>query len=90
MATPSEKLADSLEALRKIQEQKTIIQTSELSRTHRGRLLKSGFLREVIKGWYILSRPDELEGDTTGWYTSFWHFCAACQRVYDLSCGVMS
>lgn len=77
MATPSEKLADSLEALHKLQERKTIIRTAELSRTHRERLLKNGFLREVIKGWYMPSRPDEVEGDTTGWYTSFWHFCAA-------------
>ncbi|WP_353718653.1 Fic family protein [Dyadobacter sp. 676] len=77
MATPSEKLADSLEALHKLQEHKTVIRTGELSRTHRERLLKNGFLREVIKGWYMPSRPEDVEGDTTGWYTSFWHFCAA-------------
>ncbi len=77
MATPSEKLADSLEELHRIQEHKTIVQTSDLSRVHKERLLKSGFLKEIIKGWYMPSRPDEKQGDTTGWYTSFWHFCAA-------------
>jgi hypothetical protein len=48
-----------------------------LSRTHRERLLDSGFLKEVIKGWYIPSRPDEAPGDSTAWYASFWDFCAA-------------
>jgi fido (protein-threonine AMPylation protein) len=78
MATPSEKLADSLEALHRLQreEQKTIIRAQELSRTHKERLLKNGFLQEIIKGWYMPSRPDEAKGDTTGWYTSFWYFCS--------------
>nr|WP_295923716.1 Fic family protein [uncultured Dyadobacter sp.] len=77
LATPSEKLANSLDVLHTIQEKKLVIQAGDLSRTHRERLMKGGFLREVIKGWYMPSRPDELEGDTTGWYTSFWLFCAA-------------
>jgi hypothetical protein len=39
--------------------------------------MASGFLREVIKGWYIPSRPDETKGESTGWYASFLRFCAA-------------
>jgi hypothetical protein len=27
-----------------------------------------------MKGWYISSRPDIAPGDTTSWYTSYWHF----------------
>jgi fido (protein-threonine AMPylation protein) len=79
MATPTEKLAQSLEALHALQHtQKSVaIRTTDLSRTHRERLLKNGFLKEVLKGWYIASRPDERPGDTTGWYTSFWQFCAS-------------
>lgn len=42
-----------------------------------GRLLAGGFLKEVIRGWYIPSRPDEAPGDSTAWYASFWDFCAA-------------
>jgi hypothetical protein len=77
MATPQERLADSLEELRKLQEKKeTAIKTDELSRTHRERLVKNGFLKEVIKGWYMISRPDEKKGDTTSWYSNFWHFCS--------------
>ncbi len=78
MATPSEKLAESLELLKALQDQhKIAIQAKDLSRTHRERLLKGGFLQEVIKGWYIFSRPNEPAGDSTTWYTSYWSFCAA-------------
>lgn len=78
MATPSEKLAESLDALHTLQREPGLaIQSRELTRTHRERLVRSGFLKEVLKGWYIASRPDELPGDSTGWYTSFWQFCSS-------------
>src|SRR5712691_1316769 len=78
MASPKEKLAESLEPLHKLQEQGVVaIRSGDLSRTHRERLVKNGFLQEVIKGWYIPSRPDEVPGDSTAWYASFWDFCAA-------------
>jgi hypothetical protein len=78
MATPQEKLAESLEALHELQRRGIVaIRSSDLSRTHRERLLDTGFLKEVIKGWYIPSRPDEGAGDSTAWYGSFWDFCAA-------------
>jgi hypothetical protein len=38
--------------------------------------MASGFLQEVIKGWYIPSRPDEVKGESTAWYASFWRFAA--------------
>jgi len=77
MATPSQKLAESLEALRALQQDGTIaIRSSELSRTHRERLLDNGFLQEVMKGWYIPTRPDEQAGESMAWYASFWGFCA--------------
>jgi hypothetical protein len=79
MATPLQKLAQSLEALRKLQsaDGDAAIRARELTRTHRERPRKNGFLREIIKGWYIPSRPDEVKGESTAWYTSFWGFCAA-------------
>ncbi len=77
MVPPQEKLAESLEALHKLQGQGVAaIRSRDLSRTHRERLVENGFLREVIKGWYISSRPDETPGDSTPWYASFWDFCA--------------
>jgi Fic/DOC family len=77
MATPSEKLAASLEALKIIQDKGiTAIKSAELGRTHRERLLKNGFIKEVVKGWYIATPADEQQGDSSSWYASYWHFCA--------------
>ena len=77
MAKPSEKLAQSLSVLKELQDKGTIaIRTGQLSRTHRQRLLKAGFIREVMKGWYTPTRPDEPPGESTGWYASFWSFAA--------------
>jgi hypothetical protein len=81
MATPQEKLAESLEALSDLQNRGTVaIRTADLSRAHRERLLKGGFLQEVMKGWYIAARPDDAAGESTAWYASFWAFCAAYLR----------
>lgn len=77
MTTPAEKLATALEALRTLQEQgKTAIRSAELSRTNRQRLTAQGFLREVMRGWYIPTRPDETTGESTSWYAAFWEFCS--------------
>src|SRR5208337_1997892 len=79
MAPPPEKLAQSLEILGKLQISNgaAAIRARDLSRTHRERLLANGFLQEVIKGWYIPRRPDEVKGESTAWYASFWQFAAA-------------
>ncbi len=53
------------------------IRSAAITRTHRDRLLKGGFLQEVMKGWFIPSRPDEIAGESTAWYASYWAFCAA-------------
>lgn len=78
MASPSEKLAQSLEILHGLRNANgaAAIRARDMTRTHRERLLANGFLREVIKGWYIPSRPDEVRGESTAWYASFWRFAA--------------
>ncbi|MBI2271023.1 MAG: Fic family protein [Bacteroidetes bacterium] len=89
MATPSEKLAESLEALKVLQDQEIMaINVSELSRVHRQRLLKNGFLKEVVKGWYITVPSYEQQGDSTSWYASYWHFCSRylADRYGDFYC----
>ena len=78
MASPSEKLADSLAVLKGLQDGGAVaIRSKDLTRTHRERLVRNGFLQEVIKGWYIPHRPDDQAGDSTAWYASFWQFCAS-------------
>ena len=78
MAKPADKLADTLTALKKLQDAGVIaIPTSALSRLHRERLVAQGFIREVMKGWYIPAQPDGLPDESTAWYASFWPFCAS-------------
>ena len=66
MSTPQEKLAQSLDALKALQDQGfTAIKTSELSRVHRERLINNGFIRQIIQGWYIIVTHNEKKVDTT-------------------------
>ncbi len=37
-------------------------------------LTETGFLRPVMKGWYICGNPADQAGDSTAWYASFWAF----------------
>ena len=77
MAAPQDKLAESLAVLKKLQDKGIVaIHTKNLTRTHRERLVKNGFIKEVMKGWYIPARPEEPVGESTAWYASFWGFCA--------------
>lgn len=74
----SEKLAHSLEKLKLLQDDGVVaLQSKMLERTVRERLTRHGFISEVMRGWYIPSSPDEQQGDSTAWYTSFWDFCGA-------------
>jgi hypothetical protein len=50
---------------------------TELSRAEREALLRAGFLKEVIRGWYSPTRPGEAEGDSTAWYASMREFMAS-------------
>jgi hypothetical protein len=78
MAQPNEKLAASLAALHDLQKQgQHVFRAGELSRVHRDRLVKSGFLQPVIKGWLMSASPGARPGDSTAWFASFWEFCAA-------------
>jgi hypothetical protein len=78
VAAPADKLAASLAALKELQDAgRVALRAADMTRTHRERLLKSGFIREVMKGWYVPSRPDEPAGESTSWYAAFWQFCAA-------------
>jgi hypothetical protein len=78
MPTPREKLAASLEVLGGLQEGgRRVFRSSEFTRTHRARLVRSGYLREVMKGWLVSWSPEVREGDTTPFFATFWEFCAA-------------
>jgi Fic/DOC family len=55
-----------------------IIHSAEISRSDREILLATGWLQEIIRGWYMLVRPDVATGDTAVWYANFWDFV----RIY--------
>ena len=77
MSTPNEKLATSLRVLKRLQRNgRHVLESKELSRVHRERLVRNGFLKEVMKGWLISSSPGTQAGDSTRWFASFWEFCA--------------
>jgi fido (protein-threonine AMPylation protein) len=76
MATPGEKLATSLEVLQRVQKG-NVLRSSSLGRVHRERLLQNNFLLEVVKGWYVVTRPALNDGSSTPWFASYWTFVAA-------------
>jgi len=77
MTSPNDKLAASLEVLQRLQgDGRRVFKSGEIPRYHRDRLRRQGFLRHVMKGWWMSWSPDALPGDTVPWTASFWEFCA--------------
>src|SRR5438132_13023165 len=75
--SPNEKLAESLDELKALQQgNRRVFRSDDLSRVHRERLVENGCLQEVMKGWLISSSPDSQAGESTPWHASFWEFCA--------------
>ncbi|UUC46583.1 Fic family protein [Flavobacterium cerinum] len=76
MATPKERFIEALTFLKDIQDKGIVgIHTDTIPNTkYRQLLLKKGFIKEVTKGWYIATDPNEREGETTSWYSSYWDF----------------
>ncbi|MGZ3872049.1 MAG: Fic family protein [Mucilaginibacter sp.] len=77
MATPRERLVEALTVLKDLQDKGVnAVHTSEIPKSSiRTLLVKKGFLKEIIKGWYVPVDPTERPGDRTSWYTSYWEFC---------------
>jgi len=77
MAAPNEKLAESLDVLKALQQDgRRVFRSDEFSRVHRERLVENACVQNVMKGWLISSSPNARAGDRTRWYASFWEFCA--------------
>ncbi len=78
MPAPHEKLAASLAKLSELQSGgRRVFRSSELPRVHRERLVRAGFLTEIVKGWLATTSPGTLPGETTPWFSAFWEFCAS-------------
>ena len=81
MAKPNEKLVEALRALKRLQvKHDGVIESGDLKDPHRVILLEEGFLRQVMKGWYVCSNPRERVGDSTAWYAGYWSFVSGYLR----------
>lgn len=70
-----QKLLSALSTLKTMQDAgKIAIRSADLDRAHRESLVKNGFLRLIVKGWYMPARPGERDGSTTSWYASMLDF----------------
>ncbi|MFN7644506.1 MAG: Fic family protein, partial [Burkholderiales bacterium] len=69
-------LTAALKTLKRLQEKHSgVVEASDFKDDEqRAVLVDTGFLRPVMKGWYICSSPSDGEGDSTAWYASFWAF----------------
>lgn len=77
MPTPAESLAKALEMLQELHSRRQfVVASGDLAEVYRARLVKAGYLKPVIRGWYLTSRPDEMDGDTTPWQASWQEFVA--------------
>lgn len=85
MATVHEKLAASLEVLRSLQEGGArVFQSRDFKRVDRERLVRAGFLVEVMRGWFVSASPEVNAGDSTPWFSSFWEFCRRyCEHRFE-------
>jgi len=84
--TPGQRrLAVALKALKALQERGwSIFRTADLSRPHREALERAGFLRRIVKGWYMSTEPGEGSGESTRWYAAMTEFV---RRYCDLRFG---
>jgi Fic family protein len=64
-----------LKALKARQERgRSVFRTADLSRPHREALERVGFLRRIVKGWYMSTGPGEQAGESARWYAAMTEF----------------
>ena len=71
-------LAASLTALKQVTDKNNsmIIESDEISRTHRERLEAAGFHEPIMQGWYAFARPSGIRRVETAWGSAYWEFVA--------------
>jgi hypothetical protein len=69
---PQKLLAESLKAAKKVAKD-GILKSSDLDKQYRVELVRTNWLTEIIRGWYLLTSP-EGRGESTAWFGSFWAF----------------
>ena len=51
-----------------------VVRSKDISRKDREALIHGKWLQPIVRGWYLLVRPDVPPGETSPWYASFWDF----------------
>ncbi|MFV5214397.1 Fic family protein [Azonexus caeni] len=75
--TPRQKLARALTELHGVLgADRGVVRGPQLTNANRVLLLETGYLREILKGWYFVSDPTAEAGDTTPFYANFWEYLA--------------
>lgn len=69
---PNQSLAEALKAAKGVAVD-GVIEHSSIDAKHREILTRAGCLTPVIRGWYLLTKP-EASGTSTVWYVGFWPF----------------
>jgi hypothetical protein len=81
VAAANRKLASALQRLKRLQgEQGGVVESADLSDLQRRLLVEQGFLRPVVKGWYVCALPAAAPGDSTAWYATYWAFLGGYLR----------
>ncbi len=76
--TPAQRqLAKTLRRLKALQDGgAAVFQARDFRPRETASLEKAGFLRRVVKGWYVPSRPSDAAGDSTPWFAAMLDFVA--------------
>ncbi len=69
-------IGEALARVRKVcgSNQSNVIQSEQMLRPDRELLLRTKWLQPIMKGWYLLVKPELAGGDSSAWYASFWDF----------------
>jgi hypothetical protein len=72
----SKNIAQALRRVKEITKKRgaDIVQAKEIKRADRELLIRTNWLKEIMRGWYMLARPDVAVGDSGAWYANFWEF----------------
>ncbi|MCO5113609.1 MAG: Fic family protein [Bdellovibrionaceae bacterium] len=73
---PHEILAEALTHAKQVSGEKGVLKHSDLESKYIQVLKKGGWLTPIIKGWYLLNKPEDT-GTSTVWYVGFWSFLKA-------------
>ncbi len=73
--TGHQRLAEALTAAKEVSDG-NIVRGNWVSERHRALLVKNGYMKSIIRGWYLLDADVAVSkaGESALWFESIWHF----------------